>query len=163
MLDVMELVRLNLKHDGRGFTVRQNRVRSVKRDAKPLALVVDDAMSYLRQLTQFFESRGFEVITARDGLQALDLLPLDRMPSIISVDLEMPNLDGFGLTSRIRAMPEYDAVPIMMLTSRTGPVVEQQAKEAGVTIFVNKPCDRPTFDKAVSTVCPGLIPEEATV
>ena len=60
-------------------------------------------------------------------------------------------------------MPEYDAVPIMMLTSRTGPVVEQQAKEAGVTIFVNKPCDRPTFDKAVSTVCPGLIPEEATV
>lgn len=163
VLDVMELVRLNLKHDGRGFTVRQNRVRSVKRDAKPLALVVDDAMSYLRQLTQFFESRGFEVITARDGLQALDLLPLDRMPSIISVDLEMPNLDGFGLTSRIRAMPEYDAVPIMMLTSRTGPVVEQQAKEAGVTIFVNKPCDRPTFDKAVSTVCPGLIPEEATV
>lgn len=163
VLDVMELVRLNLKHDGRGFTVRQNRVRSVKRDAKPLALVVDDAMSYLRQLTQFFESRGFEVITARDGLQALDLLPLDRMPSIISVDLEMPNLDGFGLTSRIRAMPEYDAVPIMMLTSRTGPVVELQAKEAGVTIFVNKPCDRPTFDKAVSTVCPGLIPEEATV
>lgn len=163
VLDVMELVRLNLKHDGRGFTVRQNRVRSVTRDAKPLALVVDDAMSYLRQLTQFFESRGFEVITARDGLQALDLLPLDRMPSIISVDLEMPNLDGFGLTSRIRAMPDYDAVPIMMLTSRTGPVVEQQAKEAGVTIFVNKPCDRPTFDKAVSTVCPGLIPEEATV
>lgn len=163
VLDVMELVRLNLKFDGRGFTVRQNRVRSVKRDAKPLALVVDDAMSYLRQLTQFFESRGFEVITARDGLQALDLLPLDRMPSIISVDLEMPNLDGFGLTARIRAMPEYDAVPIMMLTSRTGPVVERQAKEAGVTIFVNKPCDRPTFDKAVSTVCPGLIPEEATV
>ena len=163
VLDVMELVRLNLKYDGRGFTVRQNRVRSVKRDAKPLALVIDDSMSYLRHLTQFFESSGFEVVTARDGLQALDLLPLDRMPSIISVDLEMPNLDGFGLTSRVRAMPEYNAVPIMMLTSRTGPVVEKLAKEAGVTIFVNKPCDRPTFDKAVSTVCPGLIPDEATV
>jgi chemotaxis protein histidine kinase CheA/CheY-like chemotaxis protein len=159
VLDVMELVRLNLKHNGNAYTVRQNRIRAARRDSKPLAFVVDDATSYRRQLTQYFESRGFEVITARDGQDAIDMLPLERMPAIISVDLEMPRVDGLVLTKRLRAMPELDNIPIMMLTSRTG--LEEQASAAGVNVYKHKPCDWTSLDAAVRSMRPDLFNTEA--
>ena len=158
VLDVMELIRINLKEGSKGYGVRQNRIRAVKRENRPLAFVVDDATSYRRQLTQYFEARGFEVITARDGQDALDMLPLEREPSIITVDVEMPRLDGFGLTRRLRQMPELDHIPIIMLTTRTG--LEAQAAEAGVNVFLNKPVDYPGMDKAVSQCRPDLIRNE---
>ncbi|SED32903.1 Chemotaxis protein histidine kinase CheA [Pseudomonas saponiphila] len=158
VLDVMELIRINLKEGSKGYGVRQNRIRAVKRENRPLAFVVDDATSYRRQLTQYFEARGFEVITARDGQDALDMLPLEREPSIITVDVEMPRLDGFGLTRRLRQMSELDHIPIIMLTTRTG--LEAQAAEAGVNVFLNKPVDYPGMDKAVSQCRPDLIRNE---
>lgn len=158
VLDVMELIRLNLKQAGDAYTVRQNRVRSVKREHRPLAFVVDDATSYRRLLTQYFDSRGFEVITARDGQDAVDMLPLERVPDIITVDVEMPRLDGFGLTKRLRAMGELDQVPIIMLTTRTG--LDEQAAAVGANVYLHKPCDYAALDAAVRSVRADLITSE---
>lgn len=159
VLDVMELVRINLKKTETGYTVRQNRVRTVRREEKPLAFVVDDAISYRKILTKHFESRGFTVISARDGQDALDMLPLEKAPDIVTVDVEMPRVDGFDLTARLRAMADFDDIPIIMLTTRTG--LEERGRAAGVNVFLNKPYDPIALDKAVKEVRPDLMREEA--
>lgn len=159
VIDVMELVRLNLKPTGNGYMVRQNRVKTVKRDLKPVCLVVDDATSYRKLLTKHFETRGYTVITARDGQDALDMLPLERLPEIVMVDMEMPRVDGLGLTKALRARREFDAVPIIMLTTRTN--LEEEALRAGVNVYLNKPCDSVALDNAVSEVRPGKVLQEA--
>lgn len=161
VLDVMELVRLNLKQNGQVFSIRQNRIRSAKRDIRPLALVVDDATVYRRILTKYFESRGFEVVQARDGQDALDMLPLDRLPAVISVDLEMPRLDGLGLTQRLRQIEEFNDVPILMVTSRTGAEIQTEATQTGVSAFMNKPFDAASLDLLIKGLNPNLISSEA--
>ncbi|MEQ1053777.1 response regulator [Pseudomonas aeruginosa] len=152
VIDVMELVRLNLKRTDTGFKVRQNRVKSVKRDLKPVCLVVDDATSYRKLLQKHFEARGYTVITARDGQDAMDMLPLERLPEIVMVDMEMPRMTGLELTKALRARAEFNEVPIIMLTTRTN--LEDEALRAGVNVYLNKPCDSIALDNAIAEVRP---------
>jgi chemotaxis protein histidine kinase CheA/CheY-like chemotaxis protein len=152
VLDVMELARLNLKMGTNGYQVRQNRVRSVKRDQKPIAFVIDDSRPYRTLLERYFTERGYIVVTARDGEDALHQLPLERMPDLIVVDVEMPRMNGFEFTEEIRRRGEYNKVPIIMITTRTG--LEEKAYQAGVDVFVNKPCSDNMLDQAVAKVKP---------
>lgn len=150
VLDVMELARLNLKTGPNGYQVRQNRVRSIKRDQKPIALVVDDSLQYRTFLERHFTERGYMVVTARDGVDGLHQLPLERIPDLIMVDLEMPRMDGFGFTSAIRQLSDYNKVPIIMITSRTH--LEEKAYALGVDLYLNKPCNHSELEQAVAKV-----------
>ncbi|WGK63388.1 response regulator (plasmid) [Halopseudomonas sp. SMJS2] len=155
VLDVMELARHNLKLTDSGYQVRLNRVRNIRRDEKPLVLVVDDSSGYRKLLSKHFESRGFTVEIARDGQDAIDKFPMERTPDLIMVDVEMPRIDGFELTNFIRSRAELAAVPIIMLTTRTG--LAEKAYEAGVNVFMNKPCDGQALDSAISQVLPSVV------
>lgn len=155
VLDVMELARHNLKLTESGYQVRLNRVRNIRRDEKPFVLVVDDSSGYRKLLSKHFESRGFSVEIARDGQDAIDKFPMERTPDIIMVDVEMPRVDGFELTHLIRSRSELAAVPIIMLTTRTG--LAEKAYKAGVNVFMNKPCDSQALDSAISEVLPSLV------
>lgn len=152
VIDVAEMVRLNLKRTDTGYKLRQNRVKTVKRDLKPVCLVVDDATSYRKLLTKHFEGRGYTVVTARDGQDALDMLPLERLPEIVMVDMEMPRMNGLELTKALRSRSEFKEVPIIMLTTRTN--LEEEALRAGVNVYLNKPCDSVALDDAVNEVRP---------
>ncbi|HHH9441230.1 TPA: response regulator [Pseudomonas aeruginosa] len=155
VIDVAEMVRLNLKRTDTGYKLRQNRVKTVKRDLKPVCLVVDDATSYRKLLTKHFEGRGFTVVTARDGQDALDMLPLERLPEIVMVDMEMPRMNGLELTKALRARVEFKEIPIIMLTTRTN--LEEEALRAGVNVYLNKPCDSVALDDAVNEVRPDHV------
>lgn len=152
VLDVMEMARLNLKRTENGYQVRLNRIRTVRREEKPLAMIVDDATSYRKLLSKHFEARGFSVVLARDGQDALDMLPMEREPDVILVDVEMPRLDGLSLTAALRDRSEFKETPIIMLTTRTG--LEDKAYKAGVSVFLNKPFDGLALDNAVAKVLP---------
>ncbi len=155
VLDVIEMARLNLKMTETGYKAKMFRIRRVKREAKPLVLIVDDATGYQRLLTKHFVSHGWDVATANNGHDALDKLPRIGVPSLFVVDCEMPRMDGLELTRRLRAIKQFHETPIIMLTTRGN--IKDMALEVGVTEFLPKPYDRATFTEAVRNVCPEIV------
>lgn len=150
VLDVMELARVNLKKDENGhYHIRQNRVRLSKRDLKPVAFVIDDSRMFRNHLERVFTAMGYRVITAVNGQNALHKLTDMEKPEFIIVDVEMPEMNGFEFTERVRAMRFYDDLPIMMMTTKYQ--YEERAMSIGVDVFLKKPSDVPELQKAIFT------------
>jgi chemosensory pili system protein ChpA (sensor histidine kinase/response regulator) len=103
-------------------------------------LIVDDSLSVRRVVANLIKNTGWNPIQAKDGVEALDVLSrLDRAPDAILLDVEMPRMDGFELTSRLRALEQYRGLPIIMLTSRSGEKHRAKAFSLGVTDYLVKP------------------------
>lgn len=101
-------------------------------------MTVDDSAS-LRQMVQFvLREGGYEVIEAVDGLDALAKVKGKELHLILS-DINMPNMTGLELTRRLRAMPEYKFVPIVLLTTESAAEKKQEGKAAGATGWIVKP------------------------
>lgn len=100
-------------------------------------LAVDDSAS-MRQLVGFtLRGAGYTVIEASDGQDALEKL---RAPvNLVLTDLNMPRLDGLGLTRAIRASTSYRYTPILLLTTESDPARKLEAKAAGATGWLVKP------------------------
>jgi chemosensory pili system protein ChpA (sensor histidine kinase/response regulator) len=105
---------------------------------KTRILVVDDALSVRRSMEQLLEDAGYEVTSANDGFLALDSLR-DKPPAIVLTDLEMPNLNGLDLTKRIRELPHFMGLPVIMITSRASDKHRDLAMDAGVDLYLTKP------------------------
>ena len=103
-----------------------------------LVLIVDDSLSVRRSMQQLVGDAGFDVRTARDGLEAIELLNTIQ-PDILLVDLEMPRMNGLELTTHIRAQTKTQRLPIIMITSRSTQKHRQEAESAGVDIYITKP------------------------
>lgn len=106
--------------------------------AKPIALVVDDSLSARRALAQFMSDAGYEVVSARDGFEAIKLLESD-IPEIALIDLEMPRMNGLELAAHMRSQSRLKEVPVVMITSRTTARHKILAENAGVDRYMNKP------------------------
>ncbi|MBA4110287.1 MAG: hypothetical protein C0487_11920 [Leptothrix sp. (in: Bacteria)] len=104
----------------------------------PLCLVVDDSVSVRRTMEQLMQDSGYEVVTARDGVDALGAVQL-RAPDIVLVDLEMPRMNGLELTNALRNRSATKATPVVMITSRFTDKHRQLASDAGVNAFLTKP------------------------
>lgn len=104
----------------------------------PLCLVVDDSVSVRRTMEQLMQDSGYEVVTARDGVDALGAVQL-RAPDIVLVDLEMPRMNGLELTSALRNRSATKTTPVVMITSRFTDKHRQLATDAGVNAFLTKP------------------------
>ncbi len=101
-------------------------------------LIVDDALSVRKSMEQLLEDAGYEAITAIDGVQALERIR-ERKPTVILTDLEMPNMNGLELTRRVREVPDWVDLPIVMITSRATDKHRDLAIESGVDVFMTKP------------------------
>ncbi|MBV5331879.1 response regulator, partial [bacterium] len=91
----------------------------------------DDSLTVRKITGRLLAREGYQVITAKDGVDALELL-LDVIPDVMLVDIEMPRLDGFDLTRNIRADARLKNIPIIMITSRTADKHRIYAFEIGV-------------------------------
>ncbi|MBY6204754.1 Hpt domain-containing protein [Halomonas denitrificans] len=111
-------------------------VEEVKRT--PLVMVVDDSITMRRVTSRILEHHGLEVLTARDGVEAVDLL-FERVPDLMLLDIEMPRMDGFELAAHVRDDARLSDVPIMMITSRSGDKHRDRAKKLGVDRYLIKP------------------------
>ncbi len=102
-------------------------------------LVVEDSNFFLQHVRGFIEESGYAVVTAQDGLQALEQLEQcgDKIDLVLT-DIEMPNLDGLGLTQRIRDEPRFAHLPVIALTSGAGEAAEQRGKAAGIDDYLVK-------------------------
>ena len=93
----------------------------------------------MRKITSRLLTReGFEVITAKDGLDALQMLA-ERTPDAILLDIEMPRMDGFEFAKTVKSDARVAHIPIIMITSRTAEKHRNRAQELGVEVYLGKP------------------------
>ncbi|GAA0846826.1 hypothetical protein GCM10009113_22180 [Marinobacter szutsaonensis] len=101
-------------------------------------MVVDDSVTVRKVTSRLLERNGMEVLTAKDGLDAVAQLQ-DHKPDIILLDIEMPRMDGFEVASFIRHDDNLRETPICMITSRTGEKHRERALAIGVNEYLGKP------------------------
>ena len=105
-----------------------------------LALVVDDSRTQRLVTTSQLHALGVETATAEHGLAALEWLRgASRLPDIVLMDIEMPVKDGIQTLRELRADPRLARLPVITITSRTGPRHRTLAAEAGCNAFLGKP------------------------
>ncbi len=109
-----------------------------KTDSRTFALVVDDSITVRRVTQRLLERNGMRVLTARDGVDAMEVLA-ENTPDIILLDIEMPRMDGYEVAAQVRNDPRLADVPIIMITSRVGEKHRARAIELGVDDYLGKP------------------------
>ena len=107
-------------------------------DEEPTIMVVDDSITIRKVTTRFLERNDYKVITAKDGVDALQKLQ-KNIPDILLLDIEMPRMDGYELATHMRKDERLANVPIIMITSRTGIKHRNRALELGVNSYLGKP------------------------
>jgi chemosensory pili system protein ChpA (sensor histidine kinase/response regulator) len=106
--------------------------------ALPLVMVVDDSLTVRKITGRLLEREGYQVITAKDGLDALEQMN-GILPDALLVDIEMPRMDGFDFSTRIREDARTAAIPIIIISSRTADKHRNRARQIGVNAFLGKP------------------------
>jgi chemosensory pili system protein ChpA (sensor histidine kinase/response regulator) len=104
----------------------------------PVVMVVDDSLTVRKITGRLLAREGYQVETAKDGVDALQQLQ-DIRPAVMLLDVEMPRMDGFELTRNIRANAALKHIPIIMITSRTADKHRNYALDLGVNVFLGKP------------------------
>jgi two-component system, cell cycle response regulator DivK len=101
-------------------------------------LVVEDQEDNRRILRDLLTNAGFEIVQAENGREALTAAARER-PDLILMDLQLPLLDGYEATRRIKADPALRAIPIIVVTSYALSGDETKARAAGCDAYVTKP------------------------
>lgn len=104
----------------------------------PTVLVVDDSLTVRKITGRLLAREGYQVITAKDGVDALEHL-VETIPDVMLSDVEMPRMDGFDLVRNVRADPRLVDLPIIMITSRTADKHRNYALEIGASEYLGKP------------------------
>ena len=148
VIDPRELRSTMISLGGEGFRTKPGLSRKSPTQCKPLAIVADDSVALRKSATRFLERIGYQVITAQNGREAMNLMD-SCYPSILVTDLEMPQMDGFELTRSVRGHRTVGQLPVVMVTSRNTEEIEREAFEAGVNCFLPKPFNAEMLAEAV--------------
>jgi two-component system chemotaxis sensor kinase CheA len=131
----------------RSDAIAEHASRVVDKAAGPArqlsVMVVDDALMVRELQRSILERGGYAVRTASDGAEALAML-VDEPADLVVTDLEMPNVDGFALTSNIRAHPRLTNIPVLIVSSRSSAEDHQRGLDAGADGYIVKT----SFDEA---------------
>ncbi len=121
---------------------------------KPRVLVVDDSISIRKYVQRFLDRSGYEVETATDGMNALEVMSKARFDAVIT-DLEMPVMHGYDLIAEMKRNPVYTGIPIIVLTSRAGEKHRQKALEMGAQDYLVKPFEEQEMIEALKKLLRG--------
>jgi CheY-like chemotaxis protein len=112
---------------------------------KSYLLVVEDIPDILHLLEATLKFKGYRVLTARNGVEALEVIQKER-PALIITDILMPKMDGFNLVHRLRINPETRTIPVVFLSATyVTPEDKVFAHSIGVNRFIEKPVDLVAF------------------
>jgi CheY-like chemotaxis protein len=103
-------------------------------------LVAEDHEPLLIGIQQILETAGYTVLTASDGVEALQILEQTR-PDLILADIMMPTVDGYALFEHVRSRPEWADIPVVFLTSKAETADIRKARELGINGYITKPFD----------------------
>ena len=137
ILDVGGLVRAGARPTAEIDIAEQEAAKAAEAST-PKVMVVDDSITVRRVTQRLLERHNLDVITAKDGVDALSVLQ-DELPDIMLLDIEMPRMDGYELATHMRNDSRLKSIPIIMITSRTGEKHRNRAYEIGVDHYLGKP------------------------
>jgi chemosensory pili system protein ChpA (sensor histidine kinase/response regulator) len=139
VIDLVELLNMPVQQTLAAQKAESQSEARVQSGQKALsALVVDDSLSARRAMSQVLKDAGFDVRTANDGLDAVNILE-KYVPDIILSDMEMPRMNGLELTSHVRYAERTKHIPVIMITSRSTEKHRQMSSSAGVNVHIVKP------------------------
>jgi two-component system chemotaxis response regulator CheY len=118
-------------------------------------MVVDDSATMLMSLKNSLEIGGFSVITATDGVLALEKLQTKPKPDLIITDINMPNMGGIEFIGNARKLPGFRFIPILALTTESHQAKRDEAKKLGATGWLVKPIGGADLIKIIKQVLPG--------
>jgi len=123
---------------------------------RPTILVVDDEPSNIFLMEGILEKEGFQVVSASDGAQALEIIE-KNMPDLIISDLLMPRVHGFNLVMEIKNSEKFHHIPVIIATAvYRGQVNKTEARKMGADGFLEKPIDPEVLVETVKKfVTPG--------
>ena len=101
-------------------------------------LVADDEVYMLRLLEMTFKKGGYEVISCRDGKEAL-ALAATALPQLIVLDVMMPGLDGLGALRQLKENPATKEIPVVVLSAKGHALTKVEAEASGAVLFLAKP------------------------
>src|SRR6266496_5720964 len=108
-------------------------------------LIVEDVPDILKLLHATMTFKGYRVVTAHNGQEALEAVRRER-PALVITDIMMPKLDGFGLVHRLRINPETREIPVVFITATYVAREDREfALNIGATRFIQKPVDLEKF------------------
>ncbi len=119
----------------------------------PTVMVVDDSLTVRKITGRLLEREGYRVLTAKDGVDALERL-IDTVPDVVLSDIEMPRMDGFDLARNIRSDVRLKDLPIIMITSRLADKHKEYAREIGVQHYLGKPYDEQHLLQLIADFAP---------
>ena len=101
-------------------------------------LVVDDERHIVRLVEVNLERAGYDVVTAYDGVEALEQVE-EEDPDMIVLDVMMPRMDGFDVLKNLQSDPEYKDIPVIMLTAKAQDADIFKGWQSGVSSYLTKP------------------------
>ena len=139
ILDLPAMIRSDILSERQRLAGLENAKEANRRaEQATTVMVVDDSVTVRKVTSRLLERNGMEVVTAKDGLDAVAQLQ-DHRPDVILLDIEMPRMDGFEVASFVRHDENLKHTPICMITSRTGEKHRERALAIGVNEYLGKP------------------------
>jgi DNA-binding response OmpR family regulator len=107
-------------------------------ESKKKILVVEDEPDILKTVQIMLEMEGYEVISASDGITALNQAR-QQSPDLIILDIMLPKLDGYKVCRLLKYDKKHSTIPIIVFTARSRKEDEDLAKDSGADLFITKP------------------------
>ena len=111
---------------------------------KKKILIVEDNEQNLYLATFLLEQGGYEVVTAKDGLEAIDKTKAEK-PDLILMDMQLPEMNGYEATKRIKSVADISHIPIVSVTSYAMAGDREKVLAAGCVGYIEKPIDPDSF------------------
>ena len=122
---------------------------------RPLVLVIEDDKASRRLYADELQRAGFDVAEAHNGLQALERA-LELVPDIVVTDLNIPGIDGFELTRRLKHDPRTSRVPVVAVTGYAAFAADPgRAQRAGCDVVLEKPCSPEDLESTIRSFIAG--------
>lgn len=122
--------------------------------AQPSVLLVEDDQAGRQMYAEWLTHAGFRVEQAHNGLQALERA-FENGPDVVVTDLNIPGIDGFELTRRLKLDPRTSAVPVVAITGYAAFAADpSRARRAGCDAVLEKPCSPEALEVTIRTLMP---------
>ncbi len=121
-----------------------------KENDLPKILYIEDNLDNRILVSRVLQAEGYQVLEAEDGPNGIELA-LEERPALILIDINMPNMDGYEVTRRLRTFDQFHDVPIIALTAKVMKGDREKTLEAGCSGYIEKPIDVDRFPAQVST------------
>lgn len=153
VINPSDLFHKHIEHNGMGYQLVPKYIK--KQLTKPIAsaLVVDDSPLMRNEISKMLADSNFETISATDGADAISLIDSSIYKfDLITLDIEMPNIDGLTLLKRIKSTARTSNIPVIIVSSRASEKYQGLAFKYGAADFLTKPISRNQLNDSVNTV-----------